>query len=369
MGAARGAPRRPRRPRRLPRLHPGCGRLSTAMRDKARPRSLSRWGRGRREAVGGADARGRLRRDRDAARPGRDRAGRRRPGRGSGVTELDPARERRGAGGAQGARTLRLRRRRRRLPLRRALRARLRPARRGGDRQDPPAQGPRRRQALGGHVLLAAGDPRAGRRARPADESGGQRPAAGPGDARRRQPPAPLPAGLPRGPRAARDPPDRRPAGGDDVPGLPDLGQPQRRAGAGSLRRRPGVDRRAAPTWRSTAASCRACPRPWSTSPRSRRTAPGGSSATAPSRPATWRASSPRSAWAAAAALSSRACPCRAGGPGAGTCCRSRSTRRGGPSGRRSSGRRSSRAGRRRRSTAGGRRPGRCPTSRPRCRA
>ena len=67
------------------------------------------------------------------------------------------------------------RRRGRRLPRRRPLRARLRPARRGGDRADPPAQGPRRRQALGGHVLLAAGDAGAGRRTRPAHPRGGRR--------------------------------------------------------------------------------------------------------------------------------------------------------------------------------------------------
>ena len=86
-------------------------------------------------------------------------------------------------------------------------------------------------------------------------------------------PRAALPARLPRGPRAARRPPDRRPAGRDDVPGLPDLGQPQRRAGAGSLRGRPRTRSSTAPTWRSTAASCPGCPRPSSTSPRSTRTA------------------------------------------------------------------------------------------------
>ena len=48
----------------------------------------------------------------------------------------------------------------------------------------------------------------------PRTASGGRRPAAGPGDPRRRQPRAPLPARLPRGPRTARRPPDRRPAGG-----------------------------------------------------------------------------------------------------------------------------------------------------------
>ena len=59
----------------------------------------------------------------------------------------------------------------------------------------------------------------------------------------------------------------------------------------------------------------------------------------------------------------------RAGGPGAASCCRPRSTRRAGRAGRPSSRRRSSRAGRRRRSTACRSRRGRCPTSRPRCRA
>ncbi len=59
-------------------------------------------------------------------------------------------------------------------------------------------------------------------------------------------------------------------------------------------RRRPGDRRRRAD---------RGCPRPWSTSPRSRTTAPGGSSARAPSLPATWPASWPRSAWADAPGL------------------------------------------------------------------
>ena len=49
---------------------------------------------------------------------------------------------------------------------------------------------------------------------RPAHPRRGRRAAAGPGDPRRRQPRAPLPARLPRGPGAARRPPDRRPAGG-----------------------------------------------------------------------------------------------------------------------------------------------------------
>ena len=44
--------------------------------------------------------------------------------------------------------------------------------------------------------------------------------------------------------RAARRPPPRRAAGRRDVPGLPDLGQPQRRARSGSLRGRPRRDRR-----------------------------------------------------------------------------------------------------------------------------
>ena len=103
---------------------------------------------------------------------------------------------------------------RRGLPGRRPLRARLRPARRRGDRAHPPAQGPRRRQALGGHVLLAAGDARAGRRARRRarrDGVGALLP--GPGHPGRRQPRAPLPARLPRGPGAPRRAADRRAAG------------------------------------------------------------------------------------------------------------------------------------------------------------
>ena len=65
-----------------------------------------------------------------------------------------------------------------------------------------------------------------------------RRPAARPGHAGRRQPRAPLSACLPRGPRAAGRAPDRRAAGRRDVPDLPDLGQPQRRARACPLRRR-----------------------------------------------------------------------------------------------------------------------------------
>ena len=113
-------------------------------------------------------------RDRDAARPGRDRA--RRAG---GAMRRDDelvSIERDGAARrARGARALHRRRWGRRLPRRRALRARLRPARRGRDRADPPDQGSRRRQALGGHVLLAAGDAGAGRgprRRAPARRSG-----------------------------------------------------------------------------------------------------------------------------------------------------------------------------------------------------
>ena len=210
-------------------------------------------GGGRRSGGGGRRAapRGRLRGDRDAPRPGRDRASHGRTPltvrqcrlcramREKGAREeircrLDRTGRRRG--GARGAGAVHRRRRRRRLPGRRPLRPRLRPARRGGDRAHPPDQGPRRGQALGGHVPLAAGDARAGRGPRPAHPRGGRRAAARAADAGRRQPRAPLSARLPRGPRAARRPPDRRPAGRGDVPALPDLGQPQRRAAARQLR-------------------------------------------------------------------------------------------------------------------------------------
>ena len=162
------------------------------------------------------------------------------------------------------------RRRRRRLSRRRPLRARLRPARRGRDRAHPRAQGPRRRQALGGHVLLAAGDARAGRGARPAHPRRARRAAAGPGDPGGRQPRAPLPARLPRGSRAARGAADRGAARGARLPRSsrprPTApASPPRRASTTSTRRSsPG------PTWRSTAASSPGSPRPWSTSPRSR---------------------------------------------------------------------------------------------------
>ena len=90
---------------------------------------------------------------------------------------------------------------------------------------------------------------------RPAHPRRGRRAAARPGHPGRRQPRAPLSARLPRGPRAPRRPPDRRPAGRGDVPALPDLGQPQRRAGAVALRRGPRARSSPPPTWRSTAAS------------------------------------------------------------------------------------------------------------------
>ena len=54
------------------------------------------------------------------------------------------------------------------------------------------------------------------------------RSSARPGHAHRRQPGSSLPARLSRGPRALGRPPHRRPARRRHVPGLPDLGQPQR---------------------------------------------------------------------------------------------------------------------------------------------
>ena len=86
------------------------------------------------------------------------------------------------------------------------------------------------RQAVGGHVLRAAGDARAGLRPRAAHPGGDRRPAAGAGDPGGRQPRTPLPARLPRGSRAARAPSDRGPTCRRPVRGLPDERQPQRRA-------------------------------------------------------------------------------------------------------------------------------------------
>ena len=196
MGAARGAARRPRRPRRLPRpALPSAAVLWTAWRAKGLPHSAVEVGEGQAEAVRGLMRAAGFARDRGPARPGRDRAGSGGGAMSASRRDRDrQARERRRPGRAHGAGTLHRRRRRRRLPRRRPLRPRLRPARRRRDRADPPAQGARRRQVLGGHVLLAAGDAGAGRRPRPAHRRRGQRPAAGAGDAGRRQPRPPLSA-------------------------------------------------------------------------------------------------------------------------------------------------------------------------------
>ena len=119
---------------------------------------------------------------------------------------------------------------------------------------------------VGGHVLLAPGDARDRRRARPAHPRRARRPAPGPGDAGGREPRAPLPARLPRGSRAARPAADRGAARrARPCADLPDLRQPRR----ASRRRRasPTSIRRSSPpsTWRSTAASSRACRRRSST--------------------------------------------------------------------------------------------------------
>ena len=92
---------------------------------------------------------------------GIDAGGRRAPG----VSDrLDRAR--RAPSGARGARADDRRRRRRGVPGRRPLRAGLRSAASRRDRANPRAEGPRRRQALGGAVLLAADPARAARQPR-----------------------------------------------------------------------------------------------------------------------------------------------------------------------------------------------------------
>ena len=140
-----------------------CRRIAGKSATRHRRGRGSRWGRGRRRRSPSC-----------CGRPGfaeietrRDLAGIERVvvGRDAAMSESRLDRARRGGGGARGARALHRRRRRRRLPRRRPLRARLRPARRGRDRADPRDQGPRRRQALGGPLLLAAGDAGAARRA------------------------------------------------------------------------------------------------------------------------------------------------------------------------------------------------------------
>ena len=106
--------------------------------------------------------------------------------------------------------------------------------------------------------------------ARPAHPRGARRAAAGPGDAGRRQPRAPLPARLPRGPGAPRRAADRRPARRSDRARssrpAPIAAASRRRAASRTstaailARRRPGDRRRRAG---------RARRRRWSTSPRS----------------------------------------------------------------------------------------------------
>ena len=197
---------------------PTASTRSAPLLGRAVPRTPSRraavGARGRGGAGGGgggARARGRLRADRDAARPRRDRAGR---AWGATMSEIVSDRAIDGAAAARAA-----------LerciaaggvavfpadglyglacdPLDAAAIERIHGIK-GRDDGKPSAVmyfsplamrelvdglGPRTREALGGA-------------------------AAGPGDAGRRQPRAPLPARLPRGPRAARRAPDRRPAG------------------------------------------------------------------------------------------------------------------------------------------------------------
>ena len=148
----------------------GLDALRVAIPALAAAAPVSRWrsARGRPPAVGELLSRCRLRRDRDPAGPGRDPARRG----GSEADAMSEDRLDRAAMAPPAARSalerLHRRGRRRGLPRRRPLRPRLRPARRGRDRAHPPDQGPRRRQALGGPVLLAAGDARAGRGARAA---------------------------------------------------------------------------------------------------------------------------------------------------------------------------------------------------------
>ena len=115
-------------------------------RRRARPRSRSRSARGRRATVAELVRRAGLESVERATRPRRNRAGR--VGRHLVTDErddLDRARRRRR--GARGSRLVRPRRRRRPVPGRRPLRARLRPDARRRDRAHPPDQGPRRRQA------------------------------------------------------------------------------------------------------------------------------------------------------------------------------------------------------------------------------
>ena len=109
------------------------------------------------------------------------------------------------------------------------------------------AQGAGARQALGGDVLRPAGDARADRGARAAHAPRARGASARPRDARRRQPARALPArlrGERPGPRAAAD---RRAARRRALRGAPDEREPHRRAAAasaGGRRRGPAVGRR-----------------------------------------------------------------------------------------------------------------------------
>ena len=275
LRAARGAGRGPERAGgdRL-----AAGRLAGS--PAVAPAVALEVGAGQADAVGGADRAGRLWRGREAARPRRDRARGARP-----MTELisiehdgpAPARaalERCIAGGgvaifpADGLYGLAC------DPLNEEAIERIHGLK-GRDDGKPSAVMYFSPLAHAG----ALGGPRPPRRRRRGQA------AAGAGDARGREPRAPLPARLPRRPRAPRRPPDRWAAGGDDDPGLPDQREPQRRAGALAVRGR--STRRSSPgsTWRSTVASSPASRRRSSTSARSTPAATGRCCARAPCPP------------------------------------------------------------------------------------
>ena len=137
------------------------------------------------------------------------------------------------------------RRRGRGFPRRRPLRVGLRSAASRRHRAAPRAEGPRRRQALGGVVLLAADPARAARQPRRAHQAALAALLPGPVTVVVHNPERRYPLACRADPERLGTPADRgarSPASA--TPALPDLGEPQRGAGAGSFEDVPGRDRR-----------------------------------------------------------------------------------------------------------------------------
>ena len=248
VGAARGAARRARRPRRDRAL------LGDSRPARPRPPAVAlEVGAGQAAAVGRADARAPASREVETApRPAGHRAGRGR--RGDERDRLDRARRRRR--GARRARALR------------SPRAASRSSPPTASTGSPATRSTRRRSSASTRSRAATtASPRrscTSRRWRCASWSPSLGPRTREAVAALLPGPVTLVVANPerRYPLACREDPERLgvrlidgPAGRRDVPDLPDQRQPQRRAGAGALRRGPGARSSRRPTSRSTAAS------------------------------------------------------------------------------------------------------------------